>query len=112
MLRLHQQHQILLFFSKRQNCMQFSPNQDLKALDVLIDSDPMEDLEGSTAVLERWLKDSEQEQSEKLELCMELLISMEARANAYRQEALKVMERAHADEEKALYLETLVTKYL
>jgi polysaccharide pyruvyl transferase WcaK-like protein len=92
--------------------MQFSPSQDLKALDVLIDSDPMEDLEGSTAVLERWLKDSEQEQSEKLELCMELLISMETRANAHRQEALKVMKRAHADEEKALYLETLVTKYL
>jgi hypothetical protein len=92
--------------------MKFSPSQDLKALDVLIDSDPMEDLEGSTAVLERWLKDSEQGQSEKLELCMELLISVEARANAHRQEALKVMERAHADEEKALYLETLVTKYL
>ncbi len=92
--------------------MQFSPSQDLKALDVLIDSDPMEDLEGSTAVLERWLKDSEQEQSEKLELCMELLISMETRAHAHRQEALKVMERAHADEEKALYLETLVHKYL
>lgn len=92
--------------------MKFSPSQDLKALDVLIDNDPMEDLEGSTAVLERWLKDSEQEQSEKLELCLTLLINMEERANAHRQEALKVMERAHADEEKALYLETLVHKYL
>jgi hypothetical protein len=92
--------------------MKPSPNQDLRAFDILIDSDPMEDLEGSTAVLEKWLKNSEQEKSEKLEFCIALLISMEERANAHRQEALKVMERAHADEEKALFLETLVTKYL
>jgi hypothetical protein len=92
--------------------MRFPLSQDLKALDVLIENDPMEDLEASAFVLEQWLDNSVQKQSEKLNFYLTLVSTMEARATIRRREARKLMERAREDEDKAQFLESLLMGFL
>jgi Siphovirus Gp157 len=92
--------------------MQFPCTQDLRALDVLIENDPMEDLEISASVLEQWLDNSVQKQSEKLNFYLTLVSTMEARATIRRREAHKLMERAREDEDKAQFLESLLMGFL
>ena len=92
--------------------MQFPRSQDLNALDVLIDSDSMEDLEISASVLEKWLENPVQESSEKLNFYLRLVSMMEDRADMQRREARKLMERACADRDKAQFLECLLMDHL
>jgi Siphovirus Gp157 len=88
--------------------MQFPRSQDLNALDVLLENDSMEDLEISASVLEKWLENSVQEPSDKLNFYLRLVSTMEARADIRRREARKLMERARSDEDKAQFLESLL----
>ncbi len=92
--------------------MRVPRSQDLNALDVLIENDSMEELEISASVLEQWLENSFQKQSEKLNFYLTLVGSMEARADIRRREARKLMERARADEDKARFLESLLMVFL
>jgi Siphovirus Gp157 len=91
--------------------MQFPRSQDLNALDVLLENDAMEDLEISASVLSKWLENSVQEPSEKLNFYLRLVSTMEARADIRRREARKLMERACADEDKAHFLESLLVGF-
>jgi hypothetical protein len=88
--------------------MQFPRSQDLNALDVLLENDSMEDLAISASVLEKWLENSVQEPSDKLNFYLRLVSTMEARADIRRREARKLMERARSDEDKAQFLESLL----